>query len=220
MADLNYDVLDMQGKKKDSVSLNPEVFDVEVEPSIVHSVVKWQLAKRRSGTHSTLNVAKKSNTKKKIFQQKGTGRARAGHKYSPTRYGGAVAHGPQPRDYDFKINKKVKKSALAAVLTDKVRASKLVCLESFESKTGKTSDMTKSFDKMGISNAKVLVVLTGAAENREKEMKAALAARNILGSLVVSVDAINVYDLVNANYLVCPKESIGMIEKKILGEGI
>ena len=216
MAQNKYDVLGLDGSVKESIELNPQVFDVCVKPSLIHDVVKWQLARRRQGTHATLNISRMTNTSKKMYKQKGTGRSRMGHNYSPTRVGGAVAHGPQPRSYDFKLNKKVKIAALAGALSNKVKTKDLVIVSSLINDSGKTKDMQKSFKNLGVKK-KVLVVLTGKEELKDVEKKLALSARNIANSKILKVSGINVYDLVNFNTLVCDKSAIGLIENRILG---
>lgn len=212
MAELKYEIVDAQGKKVGSVDLNPAVFDVDTDNGVIHSVVRWQRNKKRAGTHSTKNLSMMDNNKKKPFKQKGTGNARRGSNLSPLMVGGAVAHGPKPRSYEFSLNKKVRATALAAALTEKFRTKQLILVDKFEFSAPKTKVAAASLGKMGVSGK--ALVINGA----EKATDAALtrAAQNIAGVKLMPATAVNVYDLLKVKYLVCPAGYLEALQNKVL----
>ncbi len=204
-------VVDTSGKEVGSVELAGEVFAAKVKPSIVHAVVRWQLAKRRAGTHSTLTRTMMIGGQKKPFKQKGTGSARAGSSVSPLWVGGAVVHGPHPRSYEHALPRKVKRQALCAVLSSKVKEGKLVVLDSFELKAGKTSEMKKVLGKLGLGGKKTLLLSAGTASDVSIER----AGRNLARLSILAVQGLNVYDLMCHDYVIGTKEVLSTLQKSL-----
>ncbi|MBI9079079.1 MAG: 50S ribosomal protein L4 [Pseudodesulfovibrio sp.] len=180
-------VVDQNNKKVGDIELAPEVFEVEVQPEILNLVVRAQRAAHRSGTHATKNRALKTGGGRKPWRQKGTGRARAGSVRSPLWRGGATTFGPQPRDYSFKVNKKVRKLALQMALSARVAEDKMTVVSSIDLAEIKTKAFVDIVEKLGLR--KTLIVAKNADQNLT------LSARNIPGIKVIDANKLNVYDV-------------------------
>lgn len=204
-------VLNLEGKEVGSVDLDPEVFGVKPAKGLVHETVVWQLAKRRAGTHSTLNRKRMTGGGRKPYRQKGTGNARAGTRNSPVWVGGAVAHGPTPRSYLSRLSKRSRRQALAAALSSKVSSSQLIVVDSLTPKTPKTKEMAGAFSKLGVLGSKVTLVVPESGD------VAQLASRNISGVRVLKIGGVNVYDVLNGTYLVCEQADIAALTSRVKG---
>ncbi len=180
-------VVDQNNKKVGDIELAPEVFEVEIQPEILNLVVRAQRAAHRSGTHATKNRALKHGGGRKPWRQKGTGRARAGTIRSPLWRGGACTFGPMPRDYSFKVNKKVRKLALQMALSARVAEDKLTVVKSIDLKEIKTKAFVAVVEKLGLQ--KTLIVSNGIDRNLE------LSARNMPHIKVIEANKLNVYDV-------------------------
>jgi len=180
-------VVDQNNKKVGDIELAPEVFEVEIQPEVLNLVVRYQRAAVRQGTHATKNRALKNGGGRKPWRQKGTGRARAGSNRSPLWRGGATTFGPQPRDYSFKVNKKVRKLALQMALSSRVAEDKLTVVNSIDLAEAKTKAFAAVADKLGFG--KTLIVAKDADE------KLLLSARNMPHIKVIEADKLNVYDV-------------------------
>lgn len=200
-------VFDQSKKEVGSMELAPEVFEVLVRPEILHLVVRSQLAAKRAGTHQVKTRSFVSGSGSKPWRQKGTGRARAGAKRSPLWRGGAVVHGPQPRDYSFKVNKKIKALALKMALTVKLAGESLLVVDKIDLAEAKT----KLF--MGVAGAlglkKALIVLPDSNNTVE------LSARNIPGIKVVRQDMLNVYDVLGHQQLVLLQGAAQAVQERL-----
>lgn len=201
-----------QGKQEiGTVDLAPEVFEVEVRPELLHLVVRAQLAAKRAGTHSVKTRSTVSGGGRKPWRQKGTGRARAGSTRSPLWRGGAIVHGPEPRDYTFKVNRKVRQLALRMALSAKLAVDNLVLVEGIAVPEVKTKLMAKVVSDFGLKKA--LIVLPGSDNNLE------LSARNLPGIKVVREDMLNVYDVLRHDHLVMLKDAALRVQER-LGHGV
>lgn len=204
-------VKDQKGKDVGSVELDAKVFGAEIKPHLVHQVVRWQLAKRRAGTHSTLTRTMMKGGGAKPFKQKGTGRARAGSNISPLWVGGAVVFGPQPRDYTFRLGKKEKRAALRAVLSSKLRQGKLLIVNDLSIASGKTKDMAQVLRAVGVDEGKgAAVLLTGDFDVNSRPV------RNLDRTTPLSLDGINVYDMMKRPFLVCSQEGILALQERLV----
>ncbi len=210
MTSVQVAVKDMNGKEVGKLDLDPTVFASESDPSLVHATVRWQRAKKRAGTHSALTRGQMKRSDAKPHKQKGTGRARAGSRNSPLWVGGAVIHGPQPRSYDFRLPKRTRRQAMASVLSDKVRAERLVILDSLAIESGKTKDMAAVLKKLGVSEKSAAIMLPEAEENVWRSSK------NIKGVKSLPVSGANVYDLLNHHYLVGTKDAILALQDRVM----
>ncbi len=187
-------VFDQTKKEAGSINLDATVFEVPVRAEILHLVVRAQRASWRAGTHATLNRSKMKGGGAKPWRQKGTGRARAGSNNSPIWTGGAVTFGPQPRSYDFKINKKVWRLALKMALSSRLAGDSLMVVNSLTLAEAKTKQFVQIKNSLGLG--KTLVVAS------EDSTNLFLAARNIPGITVITPDQLNVYDILNHKHLV------------------
>ena len=200
------DVLSIDGKKVKELELNENVFGIEPNENIVHSVIVNYLANQRQGTQSTKTRAEVSGGGRKPWRQKGTGRARQGSIRAPQWIKGGIALGPKPRSYSYKINKKEKRLAIKSILSSKVAEKELVVLDKLELKEIKTANMVKILNNVK-AEGKTLILLPANNENVLK------SSRNIEGVKTLTVDTINAYDLVKYNNLVVTEDTVKKLEE-------
>lgn len=189
-----------------TVSLSADIFGIEPNDHAIYLDVKQFLANQRQGTHKSKQKAEITGSTRKLKKQKGTGTARAGSIKSPTFRGGARVFGPVPRDYSFKLNKKLKVLARKSALAYKVKDSSLMILEDFTFNTPKTKEYIKILDNLSLTNKKTLLVVS------ENDKNTWLSGRNIQNTKVVTADALNTYDVLNAESLLLCESSVGIIE--------
>ena len=201
----NVKVYNMSGAEVGTIELNDAVFGVEVNEHVMHLAVVQYLANRRQGTQSAKTRSEVSGGGRKPFRQKGTGRARQGSIRAPQWKGGGVVFAPKPRDYSFKLNKKVKRLALKSALSLKAGENKIIVLENLDMPEIKTKEMAKVLEN--IKAGKALIVMEGSNKN------AILSARNIPEVKTASVNTINTYDVLKYNTLVVTKEAVAKIEE-------
>jgi large subunit ribosomal protein L4 len=201
----NVKVFNMSGSEVGSIDLNDSIFAAEVNEHVMHMAVVQYLANQRQGTQSALTRSEVRGGGRKPWRQKGTGRARQGSIRSPQWTGGGVVFAPKPRDYSFKLNKKVKRLALKSALTTKVNEGKLVVVDSFNMEDVKTKVMAGALK--AINAEKALVVLEDGNKNAQ------LSARNIPSVKTASVSTINVYDILKYDSLVVAKDAVAKIEE-------
>ena len=203
-------VYDQNNQEAGEVTLAPEVFEVEVRPEILNLVVRAYRAAQRAGTHAAKTRAFVSGGGKKPFKQKGTGNARQGSNRSPIMRGGAIIFGPQPRDYSFKVNKKVRALALRMALSSRV-ADGLMVVKGIEIAEAKTKLFAGVAKNLGLTKA---LVVTAPEENGVNPTLA-LAARNLPGITLVTPDAVNVYDVLNCKQLVVLEGALPHLEERL-----
>ena len=200
------DVYDIEGKKVKTIELKEEIFGIEPNEAIVHSVLVNYLANQRQGTQSTKTRAEVSGGGRKPWRQKGTGRARQGSIRAPHWVGGGVALGPKPRSYNYTVNKKEKRLAIKSMLSSKVLENELVVVESLPLKEIKTKEMVKALNNLKVEG-KTLMLLAEKNENVQK------SARNIEGVKTTLVNTINVYDLLKYKNLVITLDTVKKLEE-------
>lgn len=194
-------------KTAKKVKLNKEIFGVEPNDHAIYLDTKQFLANQRQGTHSSKEVSMLSGSTRKIKRQKGTGTARAGSIKSGLFRGGARIFGPQPRDYRFKLNKKLKRLARKSALTYKAVDSNITLVESFNFDNPKTKNYSEFLKSFEMTDKKTLLVI---AHNNENVY---LSARNLKKAKVVHASSLNTYDILNANNLIISEDSFPEIEK-------
>jgi len=199
-------VFDMAGKETGSVELSDAIFGIEPNMSVVHEVVKNHLANCRQGTQSALTRAEVSGGGRKPWRQKGTGRARQGSTRAPQWTHGGIVFAPKPRSYSYVLNKKVKRLALKSVLSAKVADGELIVVDKIEMGEIKTKTFRQFLDAVK-ADGKTMVVTPEVNANVVK------SARNLPGVVTAPAKLINVYDLVNAKYLVVDKDALAVIEE-------
>jgi large subunit ribosomal protein L4 len=184
----NVDVIDLNNSKVGSLDLADEVFGAPVNEALLYEAVRHYLACQRRGTASTKTRHEVAGSGKKLWKQKGTGRARVGSVRSPLWRHGGTTHGPQPRDYSYKLPRKMQMGALKSALSAKLRDGELRIVRDFTLGDAKTQAMRKTLDKMKATRT---VLLVDNADNRNLE----LSSRNLEGVKLVSSRNVNVYDL-------------------------
>jgi large subunit ribosomal protein L4 len=198
----------MEVKKLD-VQLNEDIFNVPIKKHVLWEVVKWQLAKRRAGTHSTKTRGEVAYSGRKLLPQKGTGNARHGDRGANIFVGGGIAHGPKPRDYSYNLNKKVRKKALKMALSDRAKEGRIVVVEDFTFEQPKTKQAVELLKNLGLDKEKVLVVIP------EKDINVQKSFRNLPNAVVLPVEGLNVYDILWANKLVITQSALKKIEERL-----
>jgi len=203
------DVINNKAEKVSQTDLEDTIFNIPVKGSILHEVVTMQLAKRRSGSAAVKHRSDIRGSGRKLFRQKGTGRARRGDIKSPLLRGGGSVFGPDPRSYAYKVPKKVRRLALKMALSSKLQDEKLVVLDEFELDEIKTREFVKVMSALDIKNA--LIITDKKNENLE------LSARNVPQIKVLRVEGLNVYDILKYKNVVLLESSIKNIEGRLLG---
>lgn len=201
------DVKNIKGKKVATIDLVENIFNVPIKSSVLHEVVTMQLANRRSGTASVKHRSDVQGSSRKLFRQKGTGRARRGDIKAPLLRGGGVVFGPDGRKYAFKVPKKVRKLALKMALSSKLQANDLIVLDKFELKQIKTKDVVALLSGLKLTNA--LIVTAEKNENLE------LSSRNVPDIKVLRSEGLNVYDILKYKTLVLLEPVIKNIEGRL-----
>lgn len=201
-------VYDIEKNKVSEIELSDSVFGVPVKEHLISDVIKMQLASRRQGTASTKRRSEVRGGGRKPWRQKGTGRARVGTIRSPLWRGGGIVFGPRPRDYSFRIPKKVKKAALKSALSLKVMEDKMLILRDFPMDEIKTKKFKEVLNRFELKS--VLFVLDKSDAVLEK------SSRNIKEVKMMRSEGINVYDLIKYDNLVLLEPSVKMIERALL----
>ncbi len=200
-------VTTLDGKAAGSVTLPDAIFGLEPRPDILQRCVKWQLAKRRAGTHAVKNRADINLTGKKLYRQKGTGNARHGSGRVNIFRGGGRAFGPTPRSHAIGLPKKVRALALKHALSAKAKDGGILVLDNASVKDAKTKTLIERFGKLEIANA---LIVDGA----EVDANFRLAARNIPNIDVLPIQGINVYDILRRTKLVLTKAALDALEAR------
>lgn len=201
-------VIDLKGTKVKDITINDEIWNIEGNNVVLKKAIRLQMDSLRQGTADTKGRSEVSGGGRKPYRQKGTGNARQGTIRAPHYRGGGVVFGPTPRSYSFKINRKERRLALKSAISEKVAENKLVVIDSLELASTKTKDAIKMLETLKLEG-KVLFVSSHDAE------KLYLATRNLNNVAVIMADEINVYDIVNADVLVCDCDTINYIEEAL-----
>ncbi len=201
-------VIDLKGTKVKDITINDEIWNIEGNNVVLKKAIRLQMDSLRQGTADTKGRSEVSGGGRKPYRQKGTGNARQGTIRAPHYRGGGVVFGPTPRSYSFKINRKERRLALKSAISEKVAENKLVVIDSLELAGTKTKDAIKMLETLKLEG-KVLFVSSHDAE------KLYLATRNLNNVAVIMADEINVYDIVNADVLVCDCDTINYIEEAL-----
>jgi len=205
---MDINVLDIKGQETGrKVTLNENVFGIEPNDHVLYLDVKQYLANQRQGTHKSKERSEHAGSTRKLGRQKGGGGARRGDINSPVLVGGGRVFGPKPRDYRFKLNKKVKILARKSALSYKVKENALVVVEDFKFDAPKTKDFVNITKNLKVDGKKLLLVLP------ENNKEVYLSARNLQNAEVMSASAINTYKILNADVLVLAEGSLKVIDE-------
>ncbi len=202
-------VLDKAGKKVAERDLAPELFEAKVSVPLMHQVVLAGLASIRRGTHSTKTRAEVSGGGKKPWRQKGTGRARQGSNRAPQWAGGGVAHGPQPRSHDMRVNKKMKKGALRSALTDALQSGKLAVVDDLGFETPSTKQATEVLDALELVG-RILLVLPEPSQDGAVEK----SFRNLPQIRIAYARSLGVYEIIAADRVLFTRSALDVVEGK------
>lgn len=198
-------LFNVNAEKVGEIELSDAVFGVEINPEVMHQVVKMQLANKRQGTQSALTRSEVRGGGIKPWRQKGTGRARQGSIRAPQWTHGGVVFAPKPRDYSFSVPKKVKRLALKSALSSKVVNDEIIVLDALNMEAPKTKTIVEMLGKF--DSKKTLIVVKESDENIYKSV------RNIVGAQVVPVNNINVYDILKYEKLIITKDAVEKVEE-------
>lgn len=200
-------VIKLDGTESGDIVLNDSVFGIEPKTESLADVVRWQLAKRQAGTHAVKGRSDVSRTSKKLYRQKGTGRARHGARTANIFVGGGVVFGPTPRSHDFKINKKVRELALRSMLSLKAKENNLVICEDLNLATNKTKDLSAMLNKLNLNSA--LFVDFGNFDNFKQ------ACSNLYRIDVLPTIGLNVYDGLRHEKIVLTRSAVENIQERL-----
>ncbi|MBU0960499.1 MAG: 50S ribosomal protein L4 [Proteobacteria bacterium] len=202
------DIVNISNEKVGEIELNAQVFDLEVKEHLLHDFVRMQRAAKRSGNACTKSRVEVRGGGAKPWRQKGTGRARAGTRNSPIWRGGGVAFGPKPRDYTFKLNRKVKKQALAMAMSARLKEGNLVILDDFVMNTIKTKDFVGIMKGFEFDNC--LIITDGLNDIVSK------SARNVNGFKILPSEGLNVYDILLHKKLILVRPVVESLEERLM----
>ncbi len=207
---MEVNVLNISGKETGTkVQLSDSIFGIEPNDHAIYLDVKQYLANQRQGTHKSKQRNEIAGSTRKLYKQKGTGGARAGSVKSPLFNGGGRIFGPQPRDYSFKLNKKLKALARKSALTYKAQDNNIVVLEDFNFDSIKTKNYVQLSADLNVTDVKTLLVLGAANEN------VYLSSRNLKKAKVITADQLNTYDVLNAGKLLLTAGALKTLEEAL-----
>ena len=204
---MKQEVKNLEDKVVTEISLDKSIFGLEPKDSVIHRMVRFQLAKKRSGNHKTKGISEISGTTKKPFKQKGTGSARQGSKRSPQMRGGAVIFGPQVRSHSHKLPKKIRSLALKMALSSKLKEGKLKVFDNFKINKPKTSVLKNKLDKLKINSALFI-------DGEKIEVNFNFAIRNVPKIDCLPAVGINVYDILRKDLLVLSVDALNTINER------
>ena len=198
---MKQEIKSLDNKVVKEIDLDKKIFGVEIKNEIIHRMIRYQLAKKRSGNHKTKGISEISGTTRKPFKQKGTGSARQGSRRSPQMRGGAVIFGPQVRSHAHKLPKKIRSLALKMALSNKFKEGKLKVVSDFKISKPKTSFLISKLAKMEIDSALFI-------DGKDVEKNFQNALRNIPKTDFLPISGLNVYDIIRRNFLVISEKAL------------
>ena len=206
------DILNLKGEKVKDTKLNDNVFGIEPNDSVIYDAVVLYNASQRQGTHSTKTRSEVSGGGRKPWRQKGTGNARQGSIRAVQWRHGGIAHGPKPRDYSKKMNKKERRLALKSALSYKAKDKDIILLDNISMETNKTKDMLNILNTLNIADYKLLLIVNELTDN------VCLSARNLGNVKIVLPTEVNTYDVMNADKLVITMDALQTLEEVLTRE--
>ena len=202
------ELLNVSTGKVKPFDLSDGIFSLEPRKDILNRVVRWQLARKQQGSHSVKTRSEGSYSKSKIYRQKGTGGARHGDRNAPIFRKGGVYKGPKPRDHSHDLNKKFRKLGLKHALSSKISTGKIVFIEDLKSNFEKTKDLVKIFDSYGWRNLLII-------DDQENARNLSRFTKRLANRDVLSVNGINVYDILRKEHLVITSTALKQLEEKL-----
>ena len=205
MAKIN--VVDMKAKKVGEIELSDDVFGQEVNEALLYDVLKAQLASRRTGAANTRIRAEVRGSSKKLYKQKGTGRARHGSIRAPTYVGGGTVHGPKPRDYSYRPPRQMRRGAMRSALSLKLKEGRLLVIDRLELEEIKTKQLVGVLGALQVPKSSLIV-------DSDDNQNLKLSARNLREHQVLPPEGVNLYDVLRHEHLVVTKEAVQALEKR------
>ena len=206
-------IYSIDGSKTGTVDVNNEIFGIEPNKTVMHEVLTAELASFRQGSASTKTRAEVRGGGRKPFRQKGTGRARQGSTRAPHMVGGGVVHGPKPRNYAKKINKKVRKLALKSALATKINEGNIIVLDDFALETPKTKTFINFAKALNFDGVKQLYVTNDDVDNVDRDYFLYLSTRNIEKVAAINTRDLSIYWLIKQDKVILTKEALAAIEE-------
>ncbi len=206
---MQIEIKDISNKKVADADLAPKVFEAEVKKHLLHDMVVNHMANLRSGTHKTKGRSEVRGGGKKPWKQKGLGRARAGSIRSPIFRGGGIIFGPTPRNYGYNMPKTARRAALRSALSLKTQEESFLVVDKIELAEPKTKEAVAAISSLGLADKKVLLVLSDQTKNT------ALGFRNLPKVKVVAQDGLTVYDMLNADCVVCDQGALDKLQERL-----
>ncbi|MDR0625217.1 MAG: 50S ribosomal protein L4 [Holosporales bacterium] len=204
---MKFDVLDTKYELNGAIEVEDKLFEIAVRPDILSRVVRWQLAKRRAGTHSTKTISFVSGSGKKIVKQKGSGGARHGSKRAVQFRGGGIVFGPTPRDYEYSLQKKVRKLGLRMAIADKMKSGEFIVLQNFDFATAKTKDFVKLCEAHGVQSALFVDDIIDG--------KLSSVVSNCPRYSTIPQIGLNVYDIMKKDRLIVTVEALKTLQARL-----
>ena len=204
---MKQEIKSLENKVVKEIDLDKKIFGVEIKNEIIHRMIRYQLAKKRSGNHKTKGISEISGSTRKPFKQKGTGSARQGSRRSPQMRGGSVIFGPLVRSHSHKLPKKIRVLALKMALSVKFKEGKLKILNDFKISKPKTSLLRNKLSNLKINSALFI-------DGNEIEKNFKFAARNVPDIDLLPLMGINVYDIIKRDYLVLSEDALKGLEER------
>ena len=204
---MKIEVNSLDNKKIKDIDLDKQIFGVELKEEIIYRMVRYQLAKKRSGNHKTKGISEISGTTKKPFKQKGTGNARQGSKRSPQMRGGSVIFGPQVRSHAHKLPKKIKKLALKMAISKKIKDGKFKIIDELKISKPKTNLFRSKLSGLKLDSALFI-------DGKDIDNNFLLASKNVPKIDILSIEGINVYDILKRDYLVLSEDAVNSIKER------
>lgn len=214
-SELSMELYDPKGKVVDTIALPKEIFGAKINNQLMAQAIRVYLANQRTGTASTKTRGEVRGSTKKIWRQKGTGRARHGSRKAPIFVGGGIVSGPKPRDFSLKLSKKMKRLALFSSLTSKFQKGEIKGITGFEKIKPKTKLMVAAIKRLGINDEDKKVLLITPSSQKEFE-NVYRAARNIEGVNIVNANLLNVYEVLDNKLILLMRESLKIMEDRFL----
>tara|TARA_B100000963_G_scaffold359766_1_gene388113 strand:- start:2220 stop:2846 length:627 start_codon:yes stop_codon:yes gene_type:complete len=208
---MKQEIKSLENKVVKEIDLDKKIFGVEIKSEIIQRMIRYQLAKKRSGNHKTKGISEISGTTRKPFKQKGTGSARQGSRRSPQMRGGAVIFGPQVRSHAHKLPKRIRSLALKMALSNKLKEGKLRVISDFKISKPKTSFLSSKLANMEIDSALFI-------DGKDVEKNFENALRNIPKTDFLPISGLNVYDIIKRNFLVISEKALLGINERFKNE--
>jgi large subunit ribosomal protein L4 len=201
-------VKNLKNEEVGEIELSAQVFDAPLNKSLIYEAVKCFLSNQRAGTSATKTRGNTSGSGKKLWKQKGTGRARVASLRSPLWKGGGNVHGPQPRDWSYNIPKKMRRGAIRSVLSERLREGGLVVIEDFNLDSHKTKDFAAALTTLGLDKQVLVVAANGNSNLR-------LSSRNLPNVTLISANGVNIYELLTHEQIAFTKDAVSQLDKQL-----